>query len=249
MVKNRKPRILLYDIETMANLSYVWAKYEQDVIAVNKHWYILTVAYKWLGESKTHVMSLPEFPIYKKDRTNDKQLVEALWKLFDEADVLIAHNGNSFDTKKVNARFLKHGLNPPTPYKQIDTKLVAKKYFRFDSNKLDDLGDYLGIGRKINTGGFELWLGCANNDKKSWGLMCEYNKQDVNLLERVYNKMLPFMTDHPNHNLLLGTTHSCPNCGHHTIQKRGFSFTRVSKSQRYQCTKCGAWSQGEKIAR
>lgn len=249
MVKKQKPRILLYDIETMANLSYVWAKYEQDVIAVNKHWYMITFAYKWLGEKKTHVLSLPDFPLYKKDTTNDKQLIEALWKLFDEADVIIAHNGNSFDTKKANARFIKHGLLPPTPYKQIDTKLVAKRYFRFDSNKLDDLGDYFNIGRKINTGGFELWLGCASGDRKSWRLMCKYNKQDVVLLEKVYNRMLPYMNNHPNYNMLLDTTHSCPNCGSNKLQKRGLAFTRISKSQRYQCKDCGAWSQGDKVVR
>lgn len=248
-MSNRKPKVLLYDIETMANLGYIWGKYEQNVIEFKEHWYMITFAYKWLGEKTTHVKSLPDFPIYKKDKQNDRQLVEALWKLFDEADVIIAHNGNSFDIKKTNARFIKHKLLPPTPYKTIDTKLVAKRYFNFTSNKLDDLGDYFEIGRKINTGGFELWLGCVNNDKKSWDLMCKYNKQDVVLLEKVYQTMLPYITNHPNYNLLLDTTHSCPNCGEDKLQKRGTSITRVSKSQRYQCTGCGAWSQGEKIAR
>lgn len=233
----------------MANLSYVWGKYEQNVIAVERHWHMLTFAWKWMGEEKTHVLSLPDFPLYKKDKTNDKELVEALWKLFDEADVIIAHNGNSFDIKKVNARFLKHGLKPPTPYKTIDTKLVAKRYFLFDSNKLDDLGDYFGIGRKINTGGFSLWLDCEAGKKDAWKLMCKYNKQDVVLLEKVYERMLPFMTDHPNYNLLLGTTHSCPNCGQNKLQSRGVAITRVSKCKRYQCIGCGAWSQGDKIAR
>lgn len=247
--KEGSPKILFFDIETMANLSYVWGKYEQNTIATHRHWYMLTFAYKWLGDKRTHVLSLPDFPLYKKDPTNDKQLVEALWKLFDEADVVVAHNGDQFDIKKTNARFLKHGLKPPTPYKKIDTKKVAKRYFRLDSNKLDDIGDYFGIGRKINTGGFELWLGCEAGDTRSWNLMCRYNKQDVVLLEKVYLKMLPYIDNHPNYNLLVGTTHSCPNCGHNHLQRRGYAMTRVSRRQRYQCTKCGAWSQGENIAR
>lgn len=241
MVKKTKARILLYDIETMANLAYVWGKWEQDVIAVKRHWYMLTFAYKWLGDSKTHVVSLPDFSLYKKEPYNDRELVKALWKLFDEADVIVAHNGNSFDIKKTNARFIKHKLKPPSPSKYVDTKLVAKKYFKFDSNKLDDLGDYFNIGRKINTGGFELWLGCEAGDKKSWDKMCKYNIQDVILLEKVYLEMLPYMTDHPNLALFMGEKNACPNCEGTHLQKRGFEYTRTSKFQRWACMECGSW--------
>lgn len=238
-----KPKILLYDIETFANLAYVWGKYEQDVIAYKKEWYMLTFAYKWLGESTTHVLSLPDFKTWKKDKQDDVELVTALWNLFNEADVVIAHNGNSFDQKKANARFIAHKLPPPTPYKQIDTKLVAKRYFNFNSNKLDDLGNYFGLGRKINTGGFELWLGCASGDMKSWKKMCDYNKQDVVLLEKVYLKMLPWMDNHPNLALLTGEIHACPNCSSKKIVKRGVSMSRVSKYQRWQCNDCKGWHQ------
>ncbi len=237
----KKPRILLYDIETMANLSRVWGKYEQDVIAVERHWYMLTFAWKWLGESKTFVHSLPDFPMYKKDKYNDKSLVEVLWKLFDEADIIIAHNGNSFDIKKTNARFIKHRLPPPSPYKTIDTKLVAKRYFKFDSNKLDDLGDYFNIGRKINTGGWELWQGCEDGDPKAWEKMCRYNKQDVVLLEKVYLAMLPYMTNHPNIAALQETRKACPNCGSNHVQKRGYGVSSTTKYQKWQCMDCASW--------
>lgn len=246
----KKPKILFFDIETMANLGYVWGKWEQDVIQFKEHWYFLSFAYKWLGEKKTYVCSLPDYPVYKKDKTNDYQLVKALWKLFDEADVVVAHNGASFDVKKANAKFIKHGLKPPRPYKVVDTKTIAKRYFRFDSNKLDDLGEYFNLGRKINTGGFELWIGCATGDKKSWKKMCDYNIQDVILLEKVYLKMLPYVTNHPNLNLLQDTTHCCPNCSSHRLQKRGTAIVgRTSIVQRYQCNECGAWSQGAKMVR
>ena len=240
---NKKPRILLFDIETMANLVYVWGKYEQNVIAYQRHWYMLTFAYKWLGEKKTYVKSLPDYKLYKKDKHNDLELIKDLWKLFDEADIIIAHNGASFDIKKTNARFIKHKLRPPTPYQIIDTKLVAKKYLKMDSNKLDDLGDYFNIGRKINTGGFELWLGCEANDPKAWKKMCDYNIQDVILLEKVYLEMLPFMVNHPNVGLMNGEKTSCPNCGSKETQKRGFGYNRTGKYQRYQCMGCGAWSK------
>lgn len=243
----RKSKILLFDIETSPNLGYCWGKWEQNIIDFKENWYILTFSYKWLGEKKTHVLSLPDFPTYKGNRENDVELVAELWKLFDEADVIIAHNGDSFDIKKANSRFVQHGMTPPTPYKTIDTKKVAKAYFRFDSNKLDDLGQYLGLGRKLDTGGFELWLGCMAGEKKSWDLMCKYNKQDVVLLERVYLALRPWMTNHPNANLTNETTCNCPICGSANVQKRGFAITRVSKRQRLQCLDCGGWSQGQSV--
>jgi uncharacterized protein YprB with RNaseH-like and TPR domain len=249
--QKNKPKILFFDIETMANLVYTWGKYEQDVIAYQRHWYMLTFAYKWLGDKKTYVKSLPDYPLYKKDKHNDRDLVKDLWKLFDEADIVIAHNGASFDVKKTNARFMKHRLPPPSPYKILDTKLEAKKYLKMDSNKLDDLGDYFNVGRKINTGGFELWLGCEAGDKKSWKKMCDYNIQDVILLEKVYLKLLPYITKHPNVSVIKGNHLGCPNCGSYHTQKRGVNNSKGSKGviikQRYQCQDCGAWYQGERI--
>lgn len=238
-IKNQK--VLLYDIETSPNLGWYFALYQEgNILEVEEHWHMLSFAWKWLGDKQTHVLSLKDFPLYKKDKENDKSLIEALWKLFDEADVIVAHNGNSFDIKKTNARFIKHHLKPPSPYKQVDTKLVAKRHFKFDSNKLDDLGDYLGIGRKIQTGGKALWFACMNGDMKAWNKMCDYNKMDVILLEKVYLEMLPYMDNHPDQGYKRG---DCKNCGSDHLQKRGFLINRKGKYQRFQCQNCSAWSQ------
>lgn len=237
-------KILLFDIETAPNLGYVWGKWEQDVIENEKDWYMLSFAYKWLDDKKVKAYSLPDFPAYKKDRENDKALVTKLWELFNEVDIIIAHNGDQFDIRKANARFMVHGLGAPSPYKTIDTKKVAKKYASFDSNKLDELGRYLGIGRKEQTGGFGLWKGCMSGDKKSWNKMVSYNKQDVILLEKVYLKLRGWMTNHPNVNLFTEED-GCPACGSDHVQKRGFSIAGNKTRQRFQCQDCGKWSLGE----
>ena len=239
---NKKPSVLFFDIETMANLAYVWNLYETDVISVEKPWYVLSFAYKWLGEKTIYAFSLPNFDGYEKDKTNDKELCRMMWKLLDEADVVVAHNGTAFDVKKMTAKFVQHGFPPPTPYQQIDTLTIAKKYFKFDSNKLDNLAQYLGIGQKVNTGGFELWEGCGvRDDKSAWKKMVQYNKHDVWLLEKIYKKFLPYITDHPNYNLFTDRG-VCPNCGG-KLQSRGYALTRVTKYQRFQCQSCGAWSK------
>lgn len=238
-----KHSVLLFDIETMSNLGYVWEKWETNVISFKEHWYILTFAYKWLGEKTVHAYSLPDFKGYKKDKKNDRAICQKLWDLFDEASVLCAHNGDQFDIKKAFARFVKHSFPPPRPFKKIDTKKVAKKHFKFDSNKLDELAQFLGIGKKISAGGWDTWLGCAErDDSKSWKQMVKYNKYDVQLLEDVYLKLRPYIENHPNFNLINDTDSSCPNCGGE-LRRRGFAATRTMNYQRFQCVDCTAWSQ------
>jgi len=246
---NYNKKVLLFDIETAPNLAYVWGKWEQDVLSFKEHWYMISFAYKWLGERETFIWSLPDFKTYKKDPRNDELLCRKLWKLFDEAEIIIAHNGDAFDIKKSNARFLKHGLEPPSPYKTIDTLKVARKYFKLDSNKLDDLGDYFNIGRKLQTGGFNLWLGCIAGEKEAWNKMTEYNKRDVVLLEKVFYKLRGWMVNSPNMNLIQGTIFNCPVCGSEHTHKRGYNMTKVAIYQRWSCLNCGAWSQGEKVKR
>lgn len=238
-------KTLLLDIETSPNLGYIWEKYEQDVLAYTEEWFMLSFAVKWLGKKRTDVWSLPDFPMYRKDKHNDKDLVTKLHSYLNEADVVIAHNGDFFDIKKSNARFIFHKLPPPKPFKTIDTKKVAKRAFMFNSNKLDDLGKYFGVGRKLKHTGFELWLGCLHGDKKAWKLMTKYNKQDVILLEKIYLRMLPWTLNHPNYNVYDGTKGGCPNCGSNKIQRRGFSYTQSNKYQQFACLDCRNWFRGK----
>jgi hypothetical protein len=241
-------KTLLVDLETAPNLSYVWGKWEQNTIAVSEHWYILAFAYKWQDEKKVHSVSLPQFKDYKKDKKSDKELCKKLWALFNEADIVIGHNSDQFDIKKARARFLQHSFSPHSPFQSIDTKKVSKRNFRFDSNSLDDLGAYLGLGRKIKHEGFEaIWLGCmVKDDPKAWEKMMAYNRQDIVLLERVYNHMRPWMDNHPNMNLYNDTRESCPNCASHHLIRQGYKYTRAGKVQRWQCQDCGAWSSSPK---
>ncbi len=116
--------------------------------------------------------------------------------------------------------------------------------FKFSSNKLNDLGEYLGVGKKVDTGGFKLWLGCMNGEKKSWLLMEKYNIQDVNLLEAVYQKLIPWADNTP----LMKDGLVCNKCGGE-VQFRGAYITRTHIGKRYQCKKCGSWGNSNKKLR
>lgn len=240
-------KILLFDIENSPIVGYTWQIWETNVVEVKEEWYILCFAYKWLGEKETKVVALPDFRGYNKDRKNDLKLVQKLWDLFEQAEVIIAHNGDGFDIKKANSRFLIHGLEPPSSYQTVDTLKLARRYFKFDSNKLDALGQYLKLGRKVKHIGFPMWLGCMEGDMKSWHQMCEYNKQDVILLEKIYRKLRAWDKNPPNMNVILGGIYCCPTCGSDNVVKRGHRYTKSAIYQAYWCMNCGKHSQGEKV--
>jgi DNA polymerase elongation subunit (family B) len=235
-------KILFLDIETSPNLAYVWGKYEQDVIAFEKEWYIMSFAYRW-DNGKTQCLSLPDFPAYKKNKEDDKALVSLIWTILDQADIVVAHNGDKFDLRKINARFIAHGLTPCKPYKTVDTLKVARKYFNFNSNKLDDLCKTFNIGMKLDTQGFKTWLGCMSGDLSSWHTMTKYNKHDVELLYKLYYKLLPWIDSHPNMNLLAETADKCPKCLSSKIQNRGFGINATTRYQRIHCQSCGGWAR------
>jgi hypothetical protein len=207
---------------------------------------MLSFSYKWLGEKAIYTKALCDYPLYKSNLENDFFLIKDLHKLFDEADILIAHNGDKFDIKKANARFIRYGMKPPAPWKSIDTCKAARKYFSFESNKLNDLGVYLGVGKKMANTGFDLWRRTMAGEQKAWNQMKQYNRRDVLLLERVYEHLRPYMATHPNLGLYQDRP-CCPVCQSMDVQRRGIIVSAARKYTRYQCQGCGAWNKGEVV--
>lgn len=238
-------KIVMWDIETAPMVVTTWGLWEPKLSHDNiiEDTTMICAAWKTYGNSK-----VSEVHINVAKPRDDFKVVKALRDELASADVIVGHNGDEFDLKILNARIVKHGLQPLPPLKTVDTLKVAKRHFRFSSNRLDYLGELLGVGRKLHTG-FELWTRILlKNDKEALAKMVKYNKQDVLLLEAIYTKLRPFMTTHPNHRLTDGEV--CPICGaKHSLQKRGFRYTRQQKRQAFQCTSCGGWSQGAQIER
>lgn len=239
------PQIILLDIETSPLTGYSWQTFDTSIIKVIEPSKIISVAWKVLGEEKTHCKTIADYPNYKPGIVNDEKLIKDVWKVLDSADVIITQNGLSFDHKKLNARFIVYKLPPPSFYATIDTLKVAKKYFKFDSNSLNNIGEYLGEGKKQKTGGFELWTGCMLGDTKSWERMKQYNIGDVELLERIYLRMRAWIEGHPNLNIISDSTLvACPSCQSEKLTKRGYSITKTTRRQRYQCNECASWCSG-----
>ena len=243
-------KILLLDIETAPLRAYVWGLWKQNVSPTKQllsDQFMLTWSAKWHGEEKVHGDKLkPKEAIAQ----HDGRIMESLHKLMEQADVVVGHNSDKFDLPIINTRFILNDLPPVAPAKRIDTLKLAKRHFRFTSNRLDYIAQKLCDDAKMDTGGFELWDGCMQGDKAALQKMLDYNMQDVIILEKVFDKLRPYATTLPSMSVHSDSEdHVCPSCGGNHVQKRGFSYTNTSKFQRYQCTDCGSWSRGRQNLR
>lgn len=236
-------KIILFDIETSPLLGYAFGLYEQNILHVERDSFMMSFAYKELGVDGVVCKSLRDYPLYKRDKYNDKALVKELHEVLESADILIAHNGDSFDIKVANSRFIMNGLSPVSDKISIDTLKEARKKFRFASNKLTDLAQYAGIGQKLETGK-GLWIDCIHGKKEAWEKMEEYNIQDVKLLEGIYLWLRPWMKKHPNMNVIAGTATKCPKCLSNRLMKYGRRYKDGGIFQRYKCNDCGAPATG-----
>lgn len=233
----KSPKVLFYDIETMPNLGYTWGKYEQNVLSFKKERELLSFAYKWQGKASVRCMT-------REGEKTDKGLVKALRSLLSKADIVVAHNGDQFDAKIAKARMIYHGLKPLKKLCSVDTKKAAKSYFQFNGNGLNDLGQFFGLGKKMAHQGFDMWLGCMADDPKAWATMASYNKQDVVLLEKVYDKLKPWIENHPNFSIFFrGDRSGCPSCGSITVNREGLAYLQTGARQRMSCRDCGHWYQ------
>jgi hypothetical protein len=231
-------KTLTLDLETSPNVAHVWGLWNQNVglPQLRESGQVISFAAKWLGSKKV------EF--YSDFHDGHEEMVKQAWRLVDEADAIVTFNGKSFDMKWLNREFIEAGLNPPSAWRDIDLLLVARKQFRFPSNKLQYVSTKLGLDGKVQHSGHDLWVRCLAGDEKAWATMRRYNRQDVVLTEELYVRLLPWITNHPNAALYVDADEPiCPRCESTHLQKRGYATTQVGKYRRFQCTDCGGWAQ------
>lgn len=238
------PKILMVDIETAPMLGYIWGLFDQNIglNQIHTDWHVLSWAAKWYDPSGK--VSYPMMYMDQrnaKDLENEKVILEGIWKLLDEADIVVGHNSKRFDVKKLNARFIVHKMQPPSPFRQLDTLTIAKKHFAMTSNKLEYLADKLGCKlKKMKTKkfpGFELWKQCLAKNKEAFKEMELYNKRDVEVLEEVYEKLIPWDSS-INFSVYNGGEHVC-SCGSTSLRNKGVTVTNTGIFQRFKCKKCG----------
>jgi DNA polymerase elongation subunit (family B) len=232
-------KILLLDCETSPNQAFVWGLFDQTIpiTAIKESSSVLCYAAKWYG-GKTIFFDSTR-------KSGRKRMLKGIHALMEEADAICHYNGTAFDIPVLNKEFILAGMTPPAPSKDIDLLTTVRKRFRFTSSKLDYVSQALGLGRKTEHTGYQMWLDCMNGDEKAWKLMEKYNKQDVVLLEHLYTRLLPWIKNHPNTNVYDGIS-GCPRCSSSKMQRRGVAVAISVRYQRWQCFSCGAWARSVK---
>lgn len=230
-------RLLTLDIETKPLTVHSWGLWDQR-IGINQiidGGGLLSWAAKFHGERKVHFASEWE--------DGERGMARRMHALLDEADAVLGWNSDKFDVRWLNAIFAKHGMARPSPFVKVDLMKSVRHFLYLPSYKLDFVAGYLGVGRKVRTGGFELWADVMAGDEKAQAHMRRYNIADTKLAEAVFDKLRAkgWIKGLPNHAVDGG--HVCPHCGSEKLQARGWQHTKTRRYQRFQCKTCFAWSQ------
>lgn len=240
-----RQRVLFFDIETAPMLAYVW-RAKTDWVphnAFTHETFMLTWAAKFRGEKRVHHARLTSAEAQEQ---NDTRIVLKLADLIRTADVIVAHNGDRFDLPKLNGRLLLNRMEPLGPVNTIDTLKLAKRHFQLASNKLDYLGQVLGISKKVDTD-FELWERAYRGEASALKEMDLYCRHDVvGLLEPVFEALYPYVKLPRLADASEAWEHICPVCGSDNLVRQGYYRTNASTFQRFRCKDCGKWSRGRR---
>ena len=238
-----KPKVLVFDLETSPIKAWAWGVWQQNIMPeqIIQDWHLISWAAKWLFEDEVMSDVLTPDEILRGD---DSRIAASLWDLMDEADVIIAHNGDKFDIPSTNTRFIINGLGIPSSYISIDTLKIDRRMFRIVHNKLDYVNKVLGLDQKKKTG-WEVWEKCMAGDQAALDYMAEYNREDVRILEQNYLITRPYIKNHPNLGLFMDSNDlMCPTCTSTDVHEIGLYTTTSGQFPEYRCNECGSTSHG-----
>jgi DNA polymerase elongation subunit (family B) len=240
MPQEPKIKRLFFDCETAPDVAYTWRvgpKIFLDYENIIEERSLISIAYKWEHEKDIKAL-------WWKGLGKDKHMLEKFVPILEEADEIVAHYGDRFDLPWIRARAAFHGI-PVSPYiKSIDTKAQSSRLFYFNSNRLDYLAQFLGVGKKMETD-FDLWKDVMAGSATALARMIRYNKHDVRLLEKVYKKLEGYNKPKTHVAVLNGgNKEDCPYCGSDRTHRRGYRVTALgTRTRSMQCIGCGRWFQ------
>ena len=263
-MSNKKIKALYVDIENsrmivefptynLKDNNYIHPKF------IKKDWHITCAAWALLDLQKQKVGKIETVAVndfkkaFKKDHRDDYLVVKKLHEVLSDVDLIIGHNSDSFDIKKINYKFIKYGLPALDFPATVDTLKAARRYAKSSSNSLYYLAKEFNVPMKIDLGAGVMHAaddGC----EKSLNKLVRYNKGDIKSGAELYFKLMPYIKNHPNIAKVMGRkvdldAPTCQNCGSNNVFKNGTRTTRTAKYHRYMCQDCGSSTKGNNIAK
>ena len=237
LFKNKnKIKRLFFDIETSPMIVYSWRvgwKLNIGTHNIIEDWKIICISYKWEHEDKVHNFT------WDKNKCDKKMLIDFI-QVMNQADECIAHNGDRFDIKKIRTRCIFHRIQMFPNYKTLDTLKKAKSGFNFNSNRLDYIAKFLGVGAKLEHEGFDMWVKCMQGDPQALKDMVLYCDMDIIVLEAVYLVMQNWIKPNTHAGVLNNNLkYSCPCCGdENPILLKNIVTTMGSIKRQMECNNC-----------
>lgn len=234
--KSKQVKRLFFDIETSPNIVYSWRiGYNLNITPENiiDERKIICISYKWESDETIHTLT------WDKNQCDKKMLIKFI-EVANQSDELIAHNGDRFDIKWIRTRCIYHRIPMFPNYKTLDTLKKAKSGFNFNSNKLDYIAQYLGVGAKVKHSGFDMWKGVMNNDKTALSEMVHYCEGDIIVLEDVFLTMQSYIKQNTHAGVLNNNLkYSCPCCSSEQITLLKNNVTAMGTIKRLiECNDC-----------
>jgi hypothetical protein len=237
LAKSAKPNILILKIAMAPIEAYTWNRWENTALSrLEVDPRILGVAYKRYGRG---AQFLSEFELGRAE------MLRLTWELLNEADIVVTYNGQAFDIKRIQGELAREGFTPPRPFKQIDLFRQVKANFRFTSNELEYVSRALCLGGMVSHQDFALWVDCLNSDSTAWSALGRHAKCDVTLIENLYDRLRPWIKQHPAFGLYMANPGACTNCGNTALHEyHGLHRTPQQAYDRYRCAACKTWLRG-----
>lgn len=177
-----------------------------------------------------------------------EQFLRTVWEWYDQADLTVGHNVVAFDEAKLKSDWALYGWPKPRPWKPVDTLKVARTELGYESNTLDSLCKRLGVKAKTDKYDVGVARAACDGDEKAQRKLQRYNEGDIRASQALYDRLRPFIRNHPHLAMWTGDVWACPNCGEKDISRhnRGEAYANVQRYRAYQCPKCGHHIRGNK---
>jgi len=189
--------VLYFDIETSASIyrNYgpkVPSKYMRpdNLIA---EWFILGWSASYVGQDK--IFSAFVTPAEAKAR-DDSRIVRHIHDMMESAEIWAGHNVWKFDRRKLNTRFMKHGLSPVVGKKHLDTLKILRAEMDLESNTLDYACKWFGLKEKDKITN-EDWIAAEQGHAPTIKRIKSYCDGDTRNGKALLEKVMPLFKKSP----------------------------------------------------
>lgn len=228
---------LFWDIEVTPNVVLSWgignniSLSEANIVTERS---IICIAYQWEHEEEPKYLSVSRVG-------NDKTILTKFLEIAEQADELVAHNGDRFDLKWFRARCLYHGIVALPLAKTVDTLQIVRRTCKFNNAKMGYLAELLGIDHQKGSPGYSLWKkALLGNDSKAVQEIAEYCAQDVKVLKALYDRIVRLFPPKTHAGVMAGLEKwTCPRCGSvHVGKSKTRTTTAGTVQHQMKCKDC-----------